>query len=113
MNDERMASQVVQGEEKQHAGSGEVRVTVDYLPATQPFHSDYPGTTTLEVVRLAAMAFFGVRDRQEPDTYAYLLEFAVSRVTNTGQALDQLLGAQRRGAEFHLVEQITPGDRAR
>jgi len=89
--------------------AAQVQVTVHYLPATKPFHDAYPGTTTLATVRTDAMAFFGVRDRQERDRYEYFLEFQGSRVTDTSQTLDQLLGPHRRGAEFNLIEQITPG----
>ena len=99
-------------EEHAHEPRGaheDVQVTVDYLPATKPFHRAYSGTTTVETVRTDAMAFFGVRDRQERDRYQYFLEFSGGRVTNTQQSLEQLLGPQRRGAHFHLVEQITPG----
>ena len=86
-----------------------VQVTVNYLPATKAFHQAYPGTTTLATVRTDAMAFFGVHDRKERDTYEYFLEFHGSRLTNTSQTLDQLLGPHPRGAEFNLIEQITPG----
>ena|SRR5712692_8313612 len=92
-----------------HGAEQAVQVTVNYLPATKAFHHPYPGTTTLTTVRKDAMAFFGVGDRQERDKYEYFLEFQGSRVTNTSQALDQLLGPHRRGAEFNLIEQITPG----
>ena len=88
----------------------DVDVTVDYLPATAAFHHQYTRTATLGTVRTEAMVFFGVRDRQEGrDTYEYFLEFQGSRVTNTSQTLDALLGPQRSGAEFHLIEQITQG----
>lgn len=96
-------------ERGKQAGQVGVQVTVDYLPATTPFHREYPGTETLAVVRTDAMVFFGVRDRQERDKYEYFLEFQRSRVTNNSQTLDELLGPHRRGAEFHLIEQITPG----
>ena len=92
-----------------HGGEQAVQVTVNYLPATKAFHQAYPGTTTLATVRTDATAFFGVRDRQERDKYEYFLEFQGSRITNTSQTLEQLLGPQRRGAEFNLIEQITPG----
>jgi hypothetical protein len=96
-------------EEQQRAAHENIHVTVDYLPATKPFERAYPGTTTVETVRTDAMAFFGVRDRQERDTYRYFLELGGSRLTNTQQTLEQLLGPHRRGAHFNLVEQITPG----
>ncbi|MGH9961663.1 MAG: hypothetical protein ACREBC_31810 [Pyrinomonadaceae bacterium] len=86
-----------------------VQVTVDYLPATKPFHNDFVETTTLETVRTDAMNFFGVRDRQERDTYKYYLEFEKARVTNTTQTLRQLLGPERRGAHFNLIEEVTKG----
>jgi len=92
-----------------HESEQDVEVTVNYLPATKAFHGAYPGAMTLATVRTDAMVFFGVRDRQERDKYEYFLEFQGSRVTNTEQTLDQLLGPHRRGAEFHLIEQITPG----
>ena len=79
----------------------EVQVTVEYLPASSPFHQTYPPTTAVDVVRTETMAFFGVRDRQERDTYRYFLEFARARVTNTSQTLGDLLGPHRRGAHFN------------
>ena len=85
-----------------------VQATVRYLPATGSFHKDYPGETMVESVRVDAMQFFGVQDRQERDTFRYFLEFNKERV-NTSQTLDQLLGPHRRGAEFNLIEEITPG----
>jgi hypothetical protein len=94
---------------QQHGGEQPVQVTVNYLPATKPFHKPYSGTTTLATVRTDATAFFGVRDRQERDKYEYFLEFQGGRITNLSQTLDQLLGPHRRGAEFNLIEQITPG----
>lgn len=86
-----------------------VQVTVDYLPATKPFHTDFPETTTLETVRTEAMLFFGLRDRQERDTFRYFLEFEKARVTDTGRTLRDLLGAHRGGAHFNLIEEVTPG----
>src|SRR5438309_1424913 len=94
------ASEAADAAAGQHAethGEQQVQVTVEYLPAAAPFHHAYTGTTPLEVVRADAMSFFGVRDRQERDTYRYFLEFDHARVTNTAQTLDQLLG-KRRGA---------------
>lgn len=85
------------------------QVTVDYLPATHPFHRSYEGTTILATVRADAMAYFGVSDHKDRDTHQFFLEFNGQRVTNTAQTLDQLLGPHRKGAHFNLVEQITPG----
>ncbi len=87
----------------------EVQVTVNYLPATRPFHRAYPGSTTLGTVRTDAMNFFGVQDHTDRNRYEYFLEFEGKRITNLLETLDALLGPHRRGAEFHLVEQITPG----
>jgi hypothetical protein len=89
-----------------------VQVTVDYLPATHPFHQAFPEDTRLEVVRTHAMGFFGVQDRQERDTYRYFLEFDKNRITDTNQTLGQLLGPHRQGAHFHLIEEITAGSAA-
>ena len=91
------------------AAPQDVQVTVNYLPATKAFHHAYPGPTTLAPVRTDAMAFFGVQDRKERDQYEYFLEFQGRRITDLSQTLDQLLGPHRRGAEFNLIEQITPG----
>lgn len=86
-----------------------VQVTVDYLPAAKPFHKEFPETTTLETVRAEAMTFFGVRDRQERDTFRYFLEFEKTRITDTGRTLRDLLGPHRSGAHFNLIEEVTPG----
>lgn len=86
----------------------EVRVTVEYLPATKSFHREYSQETTLGTVQADAMSFFGVSDYQDRDTHRFFLEFHGQRLTNLGETLHQLLGEKREG-EFHLVEQITPG----
>ena len=109
MTDLQNASASQEGAQRPAAAPQEVQVTVNYLPATKAFHHAYPGSTTLATVRADAMTFFGVKDRQERDKYEYFLEFQGSRITNLSQTLDQLLGPHRRGAEFNLIEQITPG----
>jgi len=96
-------------EDQPRKAHDDIHVTVDYLPAAKPFGQAYGATTIVESVRTDAMAFFGVRDRQERDTYRYFLEFGGTRLTNTQETLEQLLGPHRRGAHFNLVEQITPG----
>ena len=85
-----------------------VKVSVDYLPAAEPFKKDFEETATLEAVRTEAMAHFGVRDRQERDAYHYWLHFDGQRISDTNQTLPQLVGKKRRG-KFDLVEEITPG----
>ncbi len=90
----------------------EIEAKVSYLPAARPFHHAYPPPTHVGVVREEAMAFFGVRDRQERDTYRYFLVIGGMRITNLEETLDQL--ADRHGDEQHelhfdLVEEITPG----
>ena len=110
MGNQHEVSLTEQGERGgQHSDIAEIRVTVDYLPAVQPFRGEYQGTVAIETVRMAAMAFFGVADRQERDKYQYFLEFDGGRVADTQRTLDQLFGVHRRGAHFHLIEQITPG----
>jgi hypothetical protein len=86
----------------------EIQVTVDYLPAAEPFHHRYTPETLAETVREAAMKFFGVQDRTERDTYHYFLEIHGTRITDTSQPISNFL---QHGHElhFHLVEQITPG----
>lgn len=85
-----------------------VKVSVDYLPAAAPFKQDFEETESLEAVRAAAMEHFGVRDRQERDTYHYWLHFEGQRISDTNQTLAQLIGKKRHG-KFDLVEEITPG----
>ena len=87
----------------------DVEVTVEYLPATKPFHRAYAETTTVGTVRTGAMAFFGVSDHRDRDTHQFFLEFNGRRLTDMAQTLQQLLGPHRRAAHFNLVEQITPG----
>ena len=86
----------------------EIQVTVDYLPAAAPFQHRYAPETIVEAVRVAAMKFFGVQDRQERDTYRYFLEIGGTRITDTSQPISNFV---EHGHElhFHLVEQITPG----
>jgi hypothetical protein len=86
----------------------EIEVTVDYLPAAAPFHHRYAPDTTVETVRVAAMAFFGVQDRQDRDTYRYFLEIGGTRITDTSQPISNFI-EHGRELHFHLVEQITPG----
>jgi hypothetical protein len=92
--------------------SPDVEVTVEYLPATKPFHRSYAEATTLGVVRADAMAFFGVSDHRDRDTHQFFLEFNGQRLTNMAETLEQLLGPHRKGAHFNVVEQITPGSAA-
>ena len=93
----------------QAADTPDDRITVDYLPASQPFHHSYEGSATLSTVRTDAMAFFHVSDHKDRDTHQFFLEFQGRRLTNMAETLEQLLGPHRRGAKFNLVEQITPG----
>jgi hypothetical protein len=86
----------------------EVRITVEYLPATKAFHHEYPLATTIGTVQAEAMSFFGVRDHKDRDEHRFFLEFHGQRLTNLSETLHQLLG-EKREAEFHLVEQVTPG----
>ena len=93
----------------QAADTPDDKITVDYLPASQPFHHSYEGSATVGTVRTDAMAFFRVSDHKDRDTHQFFLEFQGRRLTNMAETLDQLLGPHRRGAKFNLVEQITPG----
>jgi hypothetical protein len=86
-----------------------VEVTVDYLPATKPFHSEFLQTDTISTVRAAATALFGVADHQDRDKHEFFLEFDGNRLTDLGQTLEALLGPHRRGAHFNLIEVITQG----
>lgn len=86
-----------------------VRVTVDYLPAAEPYRHAYSLTTVLESIRVAAMEFFGVQDRQERDTYRYYLEFEGERLTDTTRTLGEVIGERHKRAHFNLIEEITPG----
>jgi hypothetical protein len=90
-----------------------VHVTVNYLPAAEPFREEFQHEAVLETVRAQAMEFFGVQDRQERDTYRYYLEFEGDRLSNTSQTLGDLIGERRRGAHFNLIEEITPGANGR
>jgi hypothetical protein len=86
----------------------QVEITVDYLPASKPFHHEYPGATTFSTVRGDAMSFFQVSDFKDRDNHQFFLEFNHQRLSANGETLMQLLG-HREGAKFNLVEQITPG----
>jgi hypothetical protein len=85
----------------------EIQVTVDYLPAA-PFHHRYAPESVVEAVRMAAMKFFGVQDRQERDTYRYFLEIGGIWITDTNQPISDF-AEHGHQLHFHLVEQITPG----
>jgi len=86
----------------------EVRITVHYLPAERSFHHEYLPDTTVGTVQAEAMQFFGVRDHKDRDEHRFFLEYHGRKLTNASETLRQLLG-ERHEAEFHLVEQITPG----
>ena len=90
-----------------------IRVVVSYLPAVHPFERAYSPDTTAETVRVDAMAFFHVSDRQERDTYRYFLELDGVRITDTSVTLAHLAAGHGHTHElhFHLVEEITPGER--
>lgn len=104
-----MTEQLVEQEKMPESHrTNEIRISVEYLPATKPFHHEYSPQTTIGTVQTDAMSFFGVRDYQDRDTHRFFLEFHHHRLTNPSETLHQLLG-EKREAEFHLVEQITPG----
>jgi hypothetical protein len=86
----------------------QVKVDVDYLPATDDFEQEYSSETIVETIRTDAKNFFGVQDRQERDTYFYYLSFRGERVENTSVPLSQLV-KKAKAAHFSLVEQITAG----
>jgi hypothetical protein len=90
-----------------------IRAMVSYLPAAHPFRSSYAPNTIAETVRTEAMAFFGVRDRQERDTYHYFLELGGVRITDTNETLELLAAGHHHEDELHfnLVEEITPGSK--
>ena len=90
-----------------------IQVIVSYLPAAAPFRKPYVSETIVETVRTEAMGFFGVRDRQERDTYRYFLELGGSRITDLSQTLGNLVTHRpdRRDLHFNLVEEITPGSK--
>jgi hypothetical protein len=86
-----------------------VKVTVDYLPATEAFHGEFTRETVLETIRTEAMSFFGVADRTERDTYRYYLEHDGHRITDTSVTLGSVIDEHAHAAHFNLVEEITPG----
>jgi hypothetical protein len=86
----------------------DIRITVDYLPSPKPFHHDYLHNTTVGVVQKDAMEFFGVRDHQDRDKHQFFLEYHHQRLSHPDETLHHLLG-DKTEADFHLVEQITPG----
>jgi len=91
-----------------HVEADKVEVTVEYLPATQPYHQKYTEETGIETVRTQAMAFFGVQDYKDRDNHEFFLEFEKQRLPRDSRTLGQVLG-QRKGAKFNLIEQVTQG----
>ena len=57
-----------------------VEVTVEYLPATKPFHGEFTQGETVGSVRAAATAFFRVADQQDRDKHEFFLEFDGNRL---------------------------------
>jgi hypothetical protein len=90
----------------------EIKVTVDYLPAAEDFHQDYPPGNILEAIRSDAKGFFGVQDRQERDRYFYYLVHHGQRIQDTSTMLGQLIGPYPHAAHFSLVEEIIAGTNA-
>lgn len=86
-----------------------VEVTVEYLPATEPFHQQFDQIDTIGAVRAAATSFFGVADHQDRDKHEFFLEFEGTKLTDVGQTLESLLGPHRKGAHLNLIEVITQG----
>lgn len=86
-----------------------VEVTVEYLPATKPFHQEFDQSDTIGAVRAAATSFFGVADHQDRDKHEFFLEFEGTKLTDLGQTLESLLGPHRKGAHLNLIEVITQG----
>jgi hypothetical protein len=86
-----------------------IEVTVEYLPATKPFHGEFAQSDTAGAVRASATSFFSVADHQDRDKHEFFLEFEGARLTDLGQTLESLLGPHRRGAQFNLIEVITQG----
>jgi hypothetical protein len=87
----------------------EIKVTIDYLPAAEDFHQDYPPETILETIRGDAKGFFAVQDRQERDRYFYYLAHHGQRIQDTSTTLGQLIGPHPHAAHFSLVEEIIAG----
>ncbi|SRR5260370_37291025 len=88
---------------------GVAEVTVSYLPAPKPFHHAYADSTVIGTIRLDAMRYFGVSDHQDRDKHEFFLEFRGRRLIDMTETLKALLGPNREGAHFNLVEQITQG----
>lgn len=86
-----------------------IEATVDYVPATEPFHAKEESAATIEAVRQTAMTYFNVSDHQDRDTHKFWLEFDGRRLIDPDQTLEGLLGEHRKGAHFVLVEEITKG----
>lgn len=96
-------AKVEEGQDKKQ----QVKVNVDYLPATEDYKEEYAKDTVVETVRTDAKNFFGVQDRQERDTYFYYLTHKGARVEDTNVTLDELVTG--KSAHLTLVEQITAG----
>ena len=86
-----------------------IEVKVDYLPSPTQFVRKYKEETAIEVVRVDAMAFFGVKDFQDRNIHKFFLEFEGRVLENTSQTLEQLLGPHRQSAHFNLIERVTQG----
>lgn len=86
-----------------------IKVTVSYLPARHPFREEYGRETTLEEVRTAAMAHFGVQNYTDRDTHEFFLEHDGERIVDYSLTLDDFLGTRRRNVHLDLVEQVTAG----
>jgi len=106
MTEQLTASAITTESDRKH--KHDVRVTVLYLPATKPFQREYAEDATVGTVQTDAMSFFGVRDFQDRNTHRFFLEYEHRRLTNLSETLHRLVG-EKREAEFHLIEEVTPG----
>jgi hypothetical protein len=88
-----------------------VEVTAKYLASTETFEQDFPRTATLDNVRTAVMAFFGVTNFQDRDNHTFHLVYNDEQRDDLGTTLDALLEDKehKAKAKFQLVEVIKAG----
>lgn len=87
-----------------------VRVSVHYVAAGQPFQQEFPRSTTLSQVKQAALTAFALTEGADPsgNVVAYTLYDKKVPLENLAQTVGELAGHQHV-LQLKLAQQITQG----
>lgn len=90
--------------------TNELRVTVHYSAAEEPFHTEAARSETVGQLKPRVLAAFGVTEGQTADggTVTYTLYHQKTPLENPSQTLGEIAGDQKR-LQLKLSQQITQG----